>query len=159
MMRDDDALGDILEAWRDYIVSSRRWLGARWWLVWQLASWMVWRMKRTLLTWIALWCAIWTALSLILEFLQPGSIDAGEGLAMAKVLGLIGLSSGGIFAVLLAAFENEDVSPGRAAIWGVVSTAAIPLLAGKPDQVFPFAPVGMAVALALASFRRKAAAN
>jgi hypothetical protein len=166
MMRDDDVLGDILEAWRDEAVMSRGWFGSRLWLVRQLGSWLVWRIRRELvrrlrlgLEWVVLWCAVWGAAGVSIETRHPGSVDPGEELAMIKILGLIGLASGTIFTVLLAAFERGDVSPGRAALWGILSAAAIPLLAGKPDQVFTFAPVGMLIALALATFRLRASRN
>jgi hypothetical protein len=104
---------------------------------------------------------VWALFAVTTQILQPDTMDAGEGLAMIRIFGLIGLVSGTAFAVLLASVESGriagDISLGRAAMWGIAGTAIVPLLAGKYDQVFPLCPVGMAIGAALVSIARKGA--
>ena len=69
--------------------------------------------------------------------------------------------SGTVFAALLASAESGRVIGklplGRAATWGLLGTAAFPILDGKYDQVVPLGAVGIAIALALVRIGRRGA--
>jgi hypothetical protein len=175
---DDDVFGDIIEAYRDEVVQTRGRVGANVWLVRQLVSWTVWKARRSMkktgvpvrklmgairvsLAWQPLWWLLWALFSILIFVLQPETLDPGEGIAMVKIFGLIGLASGAAFALLLASIESgrniRDLSTGRIAIWGILGTATVPLVVGKYDQIFPLCAVGMTIAIALALMARKGA--
>jgi hypothetical protein len=176
-MLDDDVLGDIVEGYREEVLPLRGRPSAQIWLVRQLASWMLWKARRSMkkilpvrkvlgafrvsLAWQPLWWTVWGTFAVVIQILQPDSLDPGEILALIRVMGLIGVVSGAVFAALLASVESGKivgrVSLYRAAMWGIPSAAAVPLLAGKYDQVIPLCPVAMAIAVTLVFIARRGA--
>lgn len=114
------------------------------------------------MTWGAVWAAIFAALALIIGFVDPDQIDAGEGpIPVAGVGALFGFVSGAAFAVLLSLAEGRktirDLSLTRAALWGALGTAAYPLLTPVDNgMVFIVCPVGAALAAASVAVARKA---
>jgi hypothetical protein len=79
---------------------------------------------------------------------------------MAAILGGVGLVSGIAFSLLFSFAESGRVilnlSLGRAALWGILGSAAFPLLTGRQDQVFIMCPIGAAVSMAVIAIARKA---
>lgn len=87
------------------------------------------------LTWGALWGVIGALVGLLLGLVAPDVWGWTHRLFEWTIgMGLYGLLSGVGFGSLLALRERRntifDVSLGRAAIWGVVGAAAVPLLFG-----------------------------
>lgn len=113
-------------------------------------------------TWGAVWAAIFAALALVIGFVDPDQIDAGEGpIAVAGVGAVFGFVSGAAFAVLLSLAEGRktirDLSLGRAALWGALGTAAFPLLTPVGNEVlFIVCPVGAALAAASVAVAKRA---
>jgi len=92
------------------------------------------------LTWGVMWAALTVALGLVMRFTIPGSIDPGEGeLLIGAMVGFVGLVSGVCFGLLLSFAEKRktivDLSLVRVAIWGILGSAALPLLTGMQDKL------------------------
>jgi hypothetical protein len=122
------------------------------------------------LTWGVGWALFGALLTLILRVLRPEDVDPGENeLVAAAVFGMAGFLCGAAFGLLLAVAERRravaDLSVPRAAVWGAVGAAAMPLLTAMPDgMAILFAPLGGvfaagAVALAKQAARRDALAE
>jgi hypothetical protein len=116
------------------------------------------------LTWGILWAAIFAAITIVVWVIDPEDIDPGEGpIRVGAIGGAIGLVSGVLFGTLLAFTERRravrDIALVRAAIWGAIAAAAIPLLTGRQDQVFVLCPIGAALAMAAVAIARKAASR
>jgi len=105
-------------------------------------------------TWGAVWAAIFAALGLIIGLIDPDSIDPGEGpIRVAGIGAVFGFVSGAAFAVLVSLTEGRkairDLSLSRAALWGVLGTAAFPLLTPVDNGILLFVcPIGAALAAA-----------
>lgn len=87
------------------------------------------------LTWSVLWIAFGVVLMTVLWIVAPADIGPGEGPGKAlPILGLVGLLSGVGFASLLSLAERRralgELSLGRVALWGMLGSAAVPLLMG-----------------------------
>lgn len=87
------------------------------------------------MTWGVLWAAIGLALGFIVGIVAPDQVDPGEGPGqVAAVLGFVGFLSGVGFAGLVTLAERRrtihELSLGRVALWGLLGSAAIPLLTG-----------------------------
>lgn len=111
-------------------------------------------------TWGILWAAIGTAIALVIGVVDPDSIDPGESaLVIAAIFGLIGFISGAGFATLLSFAESRkrilDLSLIRVALWGILGSAAFPLLAGKYDQLLIFCPLGAVFSAASVAIVRR----
>ena len=112
-------------------------------------------------TWGAAWGAIFGGLALIVALADPGGGDPGEGVfQVARIGAVFGFASGAAFAVLLSLGDGRktlrDLSPGRAALWGMLGTAAYPLLTQVHDgMVFIVCPVGAALAAASVAVAKK----
>jgi hypothetical protein len=110
----------------------------------------------------ATWAIIFAAISVVVGILDPGDIDAGEGpLHVAPIGAVFGFVSGVVFSLLLALGESRnavrDLSIKRAALWGMLGTAAYPLLTPVDDiAVLIFGPVGAALAAATVAVAKRA---
>ena len=87
------------------------------------------------LTWAALWVLVGLAIYAVIRTVDPGDIGPGEGLDRAlPILALVGFLSGLGFAALLSLVERRrtlrELSLGRVALWGLLGSAAVPLLMG-----------------------------
>lgn len=85
------------------------------------------------ITWGALWGVIGAGIGLVVGIVSPGAWDwTNPILDWAFGMGLYGVVSGVGFATLLSLGEGRknilDLSLRRVAIWGVLGSAAVPLL-------------------------------
>ena len=92
------------------------------------------------LTWAALWVLIGLVLFTVIRIVHPEDIGPGEGLGkVLPILGLVGLLSGLGFAGLFSLGERRrtlrQLSLGRVALWGLLGSAAIPLLMGTDGSM------------------------
>jgi ABC-type Na+ efflux pump permease subunit len=92
------------------------------------------------LTWAGLWVAFGVVLVIGLRIFRPEDLDRGEAFGtILPVLGLVGFLSGIGFAGLLSMAERrrtlQDLSLGRVALWGLLGSAAIPLLMGTDGSM------------------------
>lgn len=113
------------------------------------------------LIWGILWAVVFGIIATIIGIVDPDSIDPGEEpVIIALMGGAFGAVSGVAFGILLALAESgrdiRNFSLLRAALWGMLSAAVFPLLAGKYNQVLVMCPIGIVVALTLAAISRKA---
>lgn len=111
--------------------------------------------------WGAAWAAVMAALGLVIGVVRPEEIDAGEGaLVVGAIMGQVGFVSGVAFGVLLSIAERRktilDLSPGRVAMWGILASAAFPVLTGRADAAFVLCPLGAACAAASVAMARRA---
>ena len=112
--------------------------------------------------WGAAWALIFALTVLIIGIVNPDSIDAGEGPIRGIAIGaLFGFVSGIVFAALFALTERRktirNLSVGRAALWGMLGTAAYPLLTPVDNSlVFFVCPIGAALAAASVAVAKKA---
>jgi hypothetical protein len=83
------------------------------------------------LTWGVLWFAVFMCIGLVVNVVDPDSIDPGELQAAVKVLGPMGLCSGLAFAILLSIGRRStalyDVSLVRAVLGGILGSALVQL--------------------------------
>lgn len=89
------------------------------------------------LTWGTLWAAVTVAIAGVIGMLDPDSIDPGEGPLLAgAIIGLQGVVAGVGFGLLLSFAEARkailEFSRVRVAVWGLLASAALPLLTGMP---------------------------
>src|SRR5688572_32323679 len=88
------------------------------------------------LTWGALWAAVAVTAIVIIGAVDPAQIDRGEGLKdLGPPIALVGLICGVVFAALLTIAEKGrtllDPPLIRVAMWGILVSAALPLVMGK----------------------------
>lgn len=108
--------------------------------------------------WILVGALIW----LVIRVVSPEDIAPGEGPERAlPILGLVGLLSGLGFAALLALAERrnrlETLSLPRVALWGLLGSAAIPLLMGTDGSMgWVTGPMGAVFAAASVAIARRA---
>jgi len=113
-------------------------------------------------TWGAVWAAIFAAVSIIVGIVDPASIGAGEGpLSLARIGAMFGFVSGGVFGLLLSFADGRkairELSLGRAALWGMLGTAVIPLLTQVDNSmVFIVCPIGAALAAGSVAVAKRA---
>lgn len=113
------------------------------------------------LTWGIVWAAVMIAVGMIIEVVDPDSIDPGEEpIVLGAVVGLVGFISGLVFGGLLSMAERQktisDLSLSRVAMWGILVSAAFPLLAGKDIRMMLFlGPLGAVSALASVALARR----
>jgi hypothetical protein len=114
------------------------------------------------MVWGAAWAAFLAAASVIIGIFDPDSIDPGEGpLMLARFGAAFGFVSGAAFGVLLSLTESRKgilkLSLPRAALWGVLGSAALPLLTPMNDSILVFAcPLGAALAAGTVALARRA---
>lgn len=92
------------------------------------------------LTWAVLWVVFGVLFMSFLYIFQPEDIGPGEGPAKAlPILALVGFLSGLGFAALLSLAERRrtlrELSLPRIALWGMLGSAAIPLLMGTDGSM------------------------
>lgn len=113
------------------------------------------------LTWGIVWAAVMIAVGMITEVVDPDSIDPGEEpIVLGAMVGLVGFISGLVFGGLLSIAERQktisDLSLSRVAMWGILVSAAFPLLAGKDIRMMLFlGPLGAVSALASVALARR----
>ena len=98
------------------------------------------------LGWAILWAVAGATLSLVIGGVDPPNTDQGP-LDTARTLGLVGAMCGMVFGMLLAVAERRrrvsEVRLFRAALWGVMAGAVVPLITPIHDEVvFHSAPLG-----------------
>jgi hypothetical protein len=113
------------------------------------------------LAWGTAWATIMAAVGVVVGVLRPEEIDPGEGpIVVGAIMGMVGFVSGLAFGALLSFAERRktilDLSPGRAALWGILASAVFPLLTGRADAVFVLCPLGAACAAASVALARRA---
>lgn len=114
------------------------------------------------LTWGILWAAIGYAVAGVIGVMDPNSIDPGESpILLGAMTGFVGLISGAGFGILLSFAESQktilELSLSRAAIWGILGSAALPLLTGMQDVLlFMTCPLGAAFAASSVAIAQKA---
>jgi hypothetical protein len=107
------------------------------------------------------WAIIFALIAVVIGIVDPDSIDPGEGpLHVAPIGAVFGFVSGIVFALLLALGEGRktlrDLSVKRAALWGMLGTAAYPLLTPVGDEaVLIFGPIGAALAAVTVAVAKK----
>jgi len=118
------------------------------------------------LSWAVIWALFGLSIGFAILYFDPASIDQGEDpLNMARIIGTVGFMCGLVFAGVLAFAERHtklrDMSLWRAAFWGAIGGAALPLLTTMNDQIaLNTVPLGVisatfAVALARRAARRE----
>jgi len=114
-------------------------------------------------TWGVAWGAIFALISVIIGFVNPGSIDPGEGpIRTAGIGAIFGLVSGAAFGVLLSISERRkgilELSMTRAIVWGILGTALFPLLTPVHEStLLILCPIGAALAAGSLALAKKAA--
>ena len=92
------------------------------------------------LTWAGLWVVFGIVVGIVIRIVDPSDIGPGEGPGVVlPILAVVGFLSGLGFAGLFSLAERRrtltELSPGRAALWGLVGSAAIPLLMGTDGSM------------------------
>ena len=114
------------------------------------------------LTWGVLWGMAAAALSAIVGAVDPARAGPGLGpMRVAVIIGFAGFVSGVGFGLLLSLAERRrilrELSLGRAALWGTLGAAAIPLLTGAGyGMLFFTCPLGLAFAVGSVALARRA---
>ena len=119
------------------------------------------------LTWAVGWGLVGGILTAALWAFRPQDFDTGENVMMgAALFAMAGFLCGSAFSLLFALAERRravnDLSVLRAAVWGGIGAAALPILTTMNDSMaILFAPLGAAfaagaVALAKHGARREA---
>jgi hypothetical protein len=120
-------------------------------------------MLGTGITWGVGWAIVMFILGTIVGMVDPDSIDPGEEpWRIAGVVGMVGFLSGVAFAGLFSWIENRkslrNLSVLRAAMWGAMGGAAMPLLTTMNDMViFNTVPLGALFAASTVAIARRAA--
>jgi len=115
------------------------------------------------LTWGVCWGTLIFILTSIIGTVDPQQIDQGEEpWRLAGLVGMVGFMSGAVFAAILSSAERrkslKDLSVLRAALWGALGGAALPLLTTMNDVVmFNTVPLGVIFATSTVAIARRAA--
>ena len=122
------------------------------------------RSASTILGQGALWGLLWSVcLSALLMGLQGllGPDDDVGSVGFALILGGVGFSAGVVFGALRRLCDRgrplHAMPPARAALWGAVAAAVLPLVTLRADQTLWTAPFGALVAWALCGVSRRLA--
>lgn len=115
------------------------------------------------LTWAVGWAVVVFLIGTVIGIVDPDSIDAGEEpLRMAlTIIAPVGLISGLFFAVFMSVAEHRksvrDLSLLRAALWGALGAAVLPLLTPMNDAVLStVCPLGALFAAGTVALARRA---
>ena len=112
-------------------------------------------------TWGASWAFIGAALTIVVGVVDPDSIDAGEGpVRIGAIFAAVGAISGLAFGLVMSFAERRrsigELSIGRAALWGVLGAAALPLLTTMNNSILILVcPLGAAFAAASVAIARR----
>jgi hypothetical protein len=105
------------------------------------------------LVWGILWAVLAITVGTAIGVIVPGQIDPGEEpIVLAPMIGLVGLICGIVFGSLLAIVERRKTIPElpliRVAMWGILVSVALPLVAGKGiPEMLVTGPVGAVSAM------------
>lgn len=100
------------------------------------------------LTWSFAFAAFFLALTAVIGFFDPDSIDPGESpILFARIGALIGFIVGSTFGVLFSFAEARKrilhLSVVRAGLWGAIASSLFPLLTTATDtMIIVMAPIG-----------------
>ena len=129
---------------------------------------MLLRVLRVAAGWMVGWALLGATLSIVVGYIDPPAIDAGEGpIDLARIVGTVGGACGLAFGVLVATMERgkelAEVGWLRALAWSGIAGLTMPLALGENPQVLtntiPFAAISGALSLAIArGIRRRRAA-
>jgi hypothetical protein len=115
------------------------------------------------LTWAVGWAVIIFLIGTVIGIVDPDSIDPGEEpLRMAlMIIAPVGMISGLFFAVIMSLAEHRksvrDLSLLRAAVWGALGAAVLPLLTPMNDAVLStVCPLGALFAAGTVALARRA---
>ena len=114
------------------------------------------------LTWAVGWAIVMFILGSIISVVDPDSIDAGEEpWRISLLVSTVGFISGSVFALILSSAERRksirDLSAWRAALWGALGSAALPLLTSTNAALVYTAPLGALFAASTVAIARRAA--
>ena len=114
------------------------------------------------LTWGVAWGAIGTLLAVLIGQLFPGSIGPGESrIVLGALIGLVGFVCGVAFSAVLSFAERRktlaELSLGRAAMWGLIGSSALPLLTTMNNALLLITvPLGVVFATGTVAIARRA---
>lgn len=106
------------------------------------------------LIWGILWAALAIIIGTVIGVIRPDDIDPGEEpIVLAPMIGLVGFSCGAVFGSLLSIVERRktirELPLVRVAMWGILVSAALPLVMGKGiPEMLVTGPVGAVSAMA-----------
>lgn len=115
------------------------------------------------LTWAVGWAMIMFIMATVIGIVDPDQLDAGEEpWRLAGMVGTVGLISGSVFALIFSSAERRkairELSVLRAAVWGALGGAVLPLLTTMNDSVlFNTVPLGAIFAASTVAIARRAA--
>jgi nitrate/nitrite transporter NarK len=113
-------------------------------------------------TWGVGWGTLMLILGTIIGAVDPDAIDEGEEpWRLALMVGTVGFLSGIAFASIFSWLEHRnslsELSTGRAALWGAIGGAVLPLLTSMNDAVlFNTMPHGAIFAASTVAIARRA---
>lgn len=92
------------------------------------------------LTWAIGWAAVMFVIGTVVMIVDPPSIDPGEEpWRLAMIVAPVGFVSGAVFSLVFAVVERhrrlDELSGPRAALWGAIGGAALPLLTPMNDMI------------------------
>ncbi len=102
------------------------------------------------LTWGVVWAALALLVGAVIGFIDPAQIDSGEQpIALAPIIGLVGLGCGLIYAPVVALADPRRV---HRALLGLAIGAVLPLLLGQGLAEMIVTALAGALAAWVASF-------
>jgi hypothetical protein len=112
-------------------------------------------------TWAVGWAILMFILGTIIGVVDPDSIDPGEEPWRLALMVTVGFISGSAFALILSSAEQRksirELSTWRAALWGALGGAALPLLTSMNDSVLlNTIPLGAMFAASTVAIARRA---
>lgn len=114
------------------------------------------------LCWGIAWSACFASFAFYILIFRPHEIEPGDGPLPIGVIGLIsGCVCGTVFGAIVSFAENRkslgDLALVRIACWGLLASAALPLLTPAPlEMVFVLCPLGVVCAAVSVAFARHA---
>jgi hypothetical protein len=120
-------------------------------------------MLGTGITWAVGWAIVMFIIGTIIGIADPAAIDPGEEpWRLGAVVGFVGFLSGAAFAAIFASAERrrkiQELSVARAALWGALGGAVLPLLTSMNDAILVNTmPLGAIFAASTVAIARRAA--